>query len=56
MDWSIVPYLMSQGLTIEEICQNLTQDGGLLGLSGISNDLREVQEAAEMALSAPILL
>ncbi len=47
MDWSIVLYLLSQGLTAEEISKNLTEDGGLLGLSGISNDLREVQEAAE---------
>ncbi len=47
MDWSVLPYLMHQGLTMEEISKNLVKEGGLLGLSGVSNDLREVLEAAE---------
>lgn len=47
MDWAVLPYLISQGLTLEEICHMLTKEGGLLGLSGVSNDLRDIKEAAE---------
>lgn len=42
-----VPYLMHRGYSQEEIMQGLSKRGGLLGISGVSNDLREVQQAAE---------
>lgn len=43
----VIPYLLQNHLSMEEILQGLSTGGGLLGLSGISNDLREVQAAAD---------
>lgn len=43
-----LPYLMEQtGLSLEEILQVLGSESGFLGLSGLSGDLREVEEAYE---------
>lgn len=42
----LVPYLMSEGLTMEEIMEGMSRNGGLKGISGVSNDLREIQAAA----------
>lgn len=42
-----VPFLMDQGLSLDEIRAGLEKNGGLLGISGVSNDLRHIQEAAE---------
>ena len=47
MDTSMRYFLRDQGLSDEEILQGLQKTGGLLGISGISNDLRYVIEAAE---------
>lgn len=47
MDAYIIPYLLKQGLTIDEITYGLEKNGGLLGISGVSNDLRLVEEAAQ---------
>lgn len=46
-DSYIVPFLLQKGLNMEEILQGLSTKGGLLGLSGVSNDLREIQNAAD---------
>ncbi len=46
MDASMVSFLRSQGLTEEEIMDGFQKKGGLLGLSGVSGDLRYIQEAA----------
>lgn len=46
MDAYIIPFLLKQGLTVEEITQGLEKKSGLLGISGVSNDLRLVEEAA----------
>ena len=46
-DSYIVPYLLAQGLSMEEITRGLDRQGGLLGISGVSNDLRDIQTAAE---------
>ncbi|MBC2603534.1 acetate/propionate family kinase [Puniceicoccus vermicola] len=35
------------GLSMEEIERVLTKESGLLGLSGVSNDIRDIREAAE---------
>lgn len=43
----IIPFLKNEGLTEEEILKAVAKNGGLLGVSGVSNDLRKVQEAAE---------
>ena len=43
-----LPYLMEQtGLSLEGILQVLGSESGFLGLSGLSGDLREVEEAYE---------
>ena len=46
-DTGLVPFLMSLGLTIEEINEGLVKKGGLYGISGVSNDLRNIEEAAK---------
>lgn len=45
-DAYLFPYLMSQGKTMEEIIEGMDKKGGLLGLSGVSNDLRDIEQAA----------
>ena len=48
IDPAIVTYLMDhEGLTPSEMDDILNKKSGLLGVSGISNDLRSVDEAAE---------
>lgn len=37
----------SEGMTLEEVKTLLTKQSGLLGLSGVSNDLRDIEAAAE---------
>lgn len=44
----IYPYLMSKGLTMDEISQGLDKNGGLLGISGISNDLRKISAQSDL--------
>ncbi len=46
IDPYIIPFLENEGMTEEEILKGMAKNGGLLGVSGISNDLREVQQAA----------
>lgn len=45
VDVYIVPYLLKQGLTIEEIYDGLGKNGGLKGISGTSGDMRDIEEA-----------
>lgn len=47
VDPYIIPFLMNEGMTQQEILDGMAKNGGLLGVSGVSNDLRTVQEAAE---------
>ena len=47
IDTEISYFLRDQGLTDKEILDGLQKHGGLLGISGVSNDLRYVLEAAE---------
>lgn len=51
----IIPYLMNEGLTEAEILDGLSKRGGLLGVSGVSGDLRAVQEAADAGNSRAAL-
>ena len=46
IDPFIIPFLQKEGMPLEEVLQGLTKEGGLLGISGVSNDLRLVEEAA----------
>lgn len=47
VDVYIVPYLLEQGLSIEEIYQGLGKNGGLKGISGTSGDMRDIEAAIE---------
>ena len=47
IDPYILPFLENEGLSKEEILKGLAKNGGLLGISGVSNDLRLVEEAAQ---------
>lgn len=48
IDPAIVPFVMDlEGLTTAEVNNLMNKKSGLLGISGVSNDLRSVQEAAE---------
>lgn len=44
-DVYLVPYLMAQGLTLEEVYEGLGKNGGLKGISGTSGDIRDVDAA-----------
>ena len=43
----MIPFLQSEGLSAEEIEDGLSKHGGLLGISGVSNDMRDLQSTAE---------
>lgn len=47
MDPFIIPFLLEKGMELKDIMEGLTKKGGLLGISGISNDLRDIEEAAD---------
>ena len=47
LDAYIIPFLLGQGLSMDEILKGIDKTGGLLGVSGISNDLRDIEEAAQ---------
>lgn len=47
MDPTMICFLKQQGLSDEEILDGYQKKGGLLGISGVSSDLRYVMEAAE---------
>ncbi len=48
IDPAIVPFLMEkEGMTTQEVNDLMNKKSGLLGISGISNDLRSVKEASE---------
>ena len=47
VDVYVVPYLLKQGLTLEEIYEGLGKNGGLKGISGTSGDMRDIEEAIE---------
>lgn len=45
VDVYIIPYLMEQGLSLEEIFDGLGKNGGLKGISGTSGDMRDIEQA-----------
>lgn len=47
VDVYIIPYLLKQGLTLEEIYEGLGKNGGLKGISGTSGDMRDIEQAIE---------
>jgi acetate kinase len=47
MDPFVLPYIMSKkGITLDEALKELSKNGGLKGLSGLSADMRDINEAA----------
>ena len=46
MDCDLTEFLRSERLSEEEIHEGLVKKGGLLGISGVSNDLRYIEKAA----------
>ncbi|MEX0323691.1 MAG: acetate/propionate family kinase [Puniceicoccaceae bacterium] len=47
LDSMAIPYVNKMlGLSVEEAERQLNKESGLLGLSGVSNDLRDIREAA----------
>jgi acetate kinase len=48
LDSFAIPFVMrAMGLSREEVEQQLCKEGGLKGISGVSNDLRDIQTAAD---------
>lgn len=47
IDPSIIPFLVQEcGYTIEEVSEFLNKKSGVLGISGVSSDFRDIEEAA----------
>lgn len=46
IDAYVVPFLMNEGMTMDEITTGFAKNGGLLGISGVDSDLRFIEEAA----------
>ena len=51
IDAYVFPFLRNRGMSDEDILYGLEKNGGLLGISGISNDMRELREAASKGSS-----
>ena len=47
VDPYIIPFLMNEGMSMDEVLKGMSKTGGMLGMSGVSNDMREITEAAE---------
>ena len=47
VDAYIIPFLLERGLPMEEILTGMDKKGGLEGVSGVSNDIRYLREAAD---------
>ncbi|MBI9105972.1 MAG: acetate kinase [Spirochaetales bacterium] len=47
LDPAIILFLLDKGYSKEDINRMINKEGGLLGLSGISNDMRDIHKAAD---------
>lgn len=47
MDPTMIQFLKQEGLSEQEILEGCQKKGGLLGISGVSNDMRYIEEAAD---------
>ncbi len=47
IDPAVVLYMLSQGFSVEDVDQALNKTSGLLGVSGISNDMRDLLSRCE---------
>lgn len=48
--------LTKQGLSLDEIFKKLGKEGGLLGISGVSNDMRDIEKAVNVNPRAKLAL
>ena len=55
IDAAVVPFLTGRGLTVAEVDEALNKQSGLLGVSGVSNDMRDCLTAAEAGDAAASL-
>ncbi len=56
LDPGVIPFLMrTQGLSLDQIDEMLNKKGGLLGISGVSPDMREILAAAEQGDTRALL-
>lgn len=56
LDPGVIPYLMrSRNLTIDDVDTMLNSNSGLLGISGVSSDMREILAAAENGSARALL-
>ncbi|MBO5929122.1 MAG: acetate kinase [Clostridia bacterium] len=56
IDPTVIPYIMKvKNLTVDEVENLLNRQSGLLGVSGLSNDARNISEAAEAGNPRAIL-
>jgi len=46
-DTFVLQKLLKQGLTLDEVFRQLGKEGGMLGMSGVSPDLRDIEAAAK---------
>ena len=48
IDYSLIPYVMKEaGLSLSEVDNSLNKQSGLLGISGVSSDHRDIESAME---------
>lgn len=47
IDPYIIPFLLHGGHRIEDMLEDITKRGGMLGVSGVSNDMRDIEQAAK---------
>ncbi|WP_257346593.1 acetate kinase [Pseudalkalibacillus decolorationis] len=56
IDPALLPYIMQKtGKTAEEVLNVLNKESGLLGVSGFSSDLRDIEEKAEAGIERALL-
>jgi len=56
IDPGIIPYLInSEGMTIDQVDEMFNKKGGLLGISGVSPDMREILTAADQGNGRALL-
>lgn len=44
----LVHLMKEEGFTLDEVLQGITKNGGLLGISGVSSDMRDIQIQADL--------
>ncbi len=53
LDPGVLLYLLRKGLDIEHVDQLVNEQGGLLGLSGISSDMKDLLDQEQEARAQP---